>query len=506
MIGTQTGFTPAVLGALGGGLTQMAVRITLYDGDTGPGNFDDNQNTLLVNGVNAGNFSDVATVETTSDGLTELSSNPAGGFRDGTLDTGFFLVNGPAELAAIFAALLGSGQLVFELADIDPGDNYFDFTQGVDGGLINVGAGPTIVGSSVNKVRRLRIVDAGAIASATESALPTAISHRGAMLGFSRVAIRDLNARLFRARSGISADRDAAAGRLMESATTERLSIYAAGDYSTSDTEPKGTGLGFNADTWSVSGGIEYFVNNRVNVGLAATVFSAKADLDRDIASIDTTGLTLSPYVTIFEGAFYADALYSLGALSSDLDRSTGQTMASGETDTLLHAVEVNAGWNATWNGLVMGPIAGIEYRRLSIDGYNENDVWGAVAYEDQTVESAISRVGGQVSWPLRIRGIKVVSQIRAAWEHEHMDDVKDVTVQLLRSPVTVIDDGQISPGDPFRATLRSATLEEDYLSAGAGVRVEIGKSVSVVVDYEGHFFRGDSTLHMAAAKVLINF
>lgn len=509
VIGTQAGFTPAVLGSLGGGLAQMAVRITLYDGDTAPGNFDHNQNTLRVNGVNAGNFSDVVTVETTSDGLTELSSNPSGGFRDNTLDTGFFLVNGPAELAAIFAALLGTGQLVFELADDDPGDNYFDFTLGVGGSLINVGTGPTIVGPGVaralKKVRRLKIVAAGAIASATESALPTAISHRSAMLGFSRVAVRDLNARLFRARSGAAAERDAAAGRLMESAATERLSVYAAGDYSTFDTEPKGMGLGFDAETWSASGGVEYFVNDRVNVGLAATVFSGEGDLDRDIASIDTTGLMLSPYVTVFEGAFYADALYSVGTFSSDVDRPTGQTMASGETDTLLHAVEVNAGWNTEWNGLVMGPIAGIEYRRLSIDGYNENSVWGAVAYEDQTVESAISRVGGQVSWPLQVRGVKIVSQLRAAWEHEYLDDVEDVTVRLLRSPVTVIDGGRISSGDPFSATLRSATLEEDYLSAGAGVRVEIGKGVSVMVDYEGHFFRGDSTLHMAAAKVLID-
>lgn len=152
-----------------------------------------------------------------------------------------------------------------------------------------------------------------------------------------------------------------------------------------------------------------------------------------------------------------------------------------------------------------MGPIAGFEYRRLSIDGYSESSVWGAVAYEDQTVESAISRVGGQVSWPLQVQGVKVTPQIRAAWEHEYMDDVEDVTVRLLRSPVTLINGRRVSAGDPFSATLRSATLEEDYMSAGAGVRVEVGKGVSVMVDYEGHFFRGDSTLHMAAAKVLLD-
>ncbi len=507
-IGIQSGFTPAILGSLGGGLVAIAVRISLYDGDTGPGDFDEGENTLLINGVNAGNFSDIVTQETTPDGLTEISMNPSGGFRDESLDTGFFLVNGPVELAAIFAALLGTGQLVIQVNDVDPTDNYYEFTAGVDGGLIDVGTGPTpvtpLVKAALKKVRRLKIVDAGAIASATESALPTAISHRSAMLGFSRVAARDLNARLFRERSASQADREAA-GADLERDLVDRISVYAAADYSTSDTEPKGLGLGFDAETWSASGGAELALDARVKLGLAATVFRGEGDLDREIASIETTGVMLSPYVVLFEQAGYLDVLYSIGTFTSDLDRPTGQSMASGDTDTLLHAVEINAGWNFEAQGLVFGPIAGFDYRHLSIDGYRESAVWGAVSYDDQTVESAISRLGGQISWPTKVSGVKVVPQIRAAWEHEYLDDVKDITVGLLRSPVTIIEGGTIRSGDPFSTTLRSATLEEDYLSAGAGVRVELGRGVSVLLDYEGHFFRGDSTLHMAAAKVLVD-
>ncbi len=72
-IGIQSGFTPAILSALGGGVSLMAVRITLDDGDTGPGDFDENQNNLIINGGSVGNFSDIATVETTPAGLVELS-------------------------------------------------------------------------------------------------------------------------------------------------------------------------------------------------------------------------------------------------------------------------------------------------------------------------------------------------------------------------------------------------------------------------------------------------
>ncbi len=148
----------------------------------------------------------------------------------------------------------------------------------------------------------------------------------------------------------------------------------------------------------------------------------------------------------------------------------------------------------------------GAEYRHLSVDGYEENSVWGAVRYDDQTIESLITRVGAQLSAPVRLGGLRVTPQIRAAWEHEYMDDEEDVSVRLLRSPVTIIEGGRMREGDPFTAALRSASLESDYLSAGAGVRVEVGRGVSVLLDYESHFFRGDSTLHMAAAKVLVDF
>src|SRR5688572_24292652 len=47
-IGSLGGFDPSVMASLGGGLAAAAFRFTLYDGDNSPGNFDSNDNTLLV--------------------------------------------------------------------------------------------------------------------------------------------------------------------------------------------------------------------------------------------------------------------------------------------------------------------------------------------------------------------------------------------------------------------------------------------------------------------------
>jgi hypothetical protein len=139
-IGTQTGFTSAVLAALGGGLISASARVTLFDGDSATGNFDDGQNEFLVNGISFGNFSAVGTEQTSSDGTGSFGFST--GFGDDILSTGFFTASG-ANAASLFATL-ATGSANFSLSDQDPFDNYYDFTAGVDGGLVDVGSGPIV--------------------------------------------------------------------------------------------------------------------------------------------------------------------------------------------------------------------------------------------------------------------------------------------------------------------------------------------------------------------------
>lgn len=139
--GTQTGFTPSVVSSLGGGITAASFRITLFDGDNQSGNFDFRDNTLLVNGVNFGNFSDVATQQTNGTGTALISSGF--GFGNDILGTGFFSSTNAGILASLFSTL-SSGALVFQLDDVDPGDQFYDFTQGLDASVINVGSGPVV--------------------------------------------------------------------------------------------------------------------------------------------------------------------------------------------------------------------------------------------------------------------------------------------------------------------------------------------------------------------------
>ncbi|MFC7737529.1 tandem-95 repeat protein [Roseomonas sp. GCM10028921] len=139
-IGTQSGFSPQVLSALGGGIAEAAIRVTLSDGDTAQGNFDFQRNHLIVNGVDFGDFSSVQTQVTSGNGQSVFGTTY--GFPNNSLATGWFHVTTAESLNILFESLETDGLARFALSDTNPGDNFFNFKQGIDGGLLNVGQPP----------------------------------------------------------------------------------------------------------------------------------------------------------------------------------------------------------------------------------------------------------------------------------------------------------------------------------------------------------------------------
>jgi hypothetical protein len=160
-IGIQGGFGAGVTGALGGGLQSASVRFTLYDGDSASGNFDFNNLTLQLNGTNSGNWSTVIAENTTGLGVAGASGFSTGGFRNNILDTGWFHITDAPTLTSLFTSLVSTGQLVFKTDDTDPYDNYYDFTQGIDASLIDVGQGPGVITPGVPEPASLALMGLG---------------------------------------------------------------------------------------------------------------------------------------------------------------------------------------------------------------------------------------------------------------------------------------------------------------------------------------------------------
>ncbi len=108
----------------GGAISNVHVRFTAFDGDTQPGGFDENDISLLLNGINIGSWSGLTTEATNTPGTTSFGFGT--GFGNGTFDTGWFNSTNPV----LFNNILTTGQITTQVFDDDPNDNYWDFRRG----------------------------------------------------------------------------------------------------------------------------------------------------------------------------------------------------------------------------------------------------------------------------------------------------------------------------------------------------------------------------------------
>lgn len=122
-ISLDCGFS-ACVDYFGGGLSNVYVRFTAYDGDTQPGGFDENDISLLLNGINIGSWSGLTTEATNTAGTQSFGFGT--GFGNNTFDTGWFNSTNPA----LFNNILTTGQITTQVFDDDPNDNYWDFRRG----------------------------------------------------------------------------------------------------------------------------------------------------------------------------------------------------------------------------------------------------------------------------------------------------------------------------------------------------------------------------------------
>ena len=108
----------------GGGVANMYIRFSAYDGDTQVGGFDQNDISLLINGFNVGNWSNLTTQITNNDGTQGFGF--VTGFGNNTFNTGWFQTSNQGLLENI----LNTGTTTTQVLDVDPNDNYWDFQRG----------------------------------------------------------------------------------------------------------------------------------------------------------------------------------------------------------------------------------------------------------------------------------------------------------------------------------------------------------------------------------------
>ncbi|MGV3661329.1 MAG: autotransporter outer membrane beta-barrel domain-containing protein [Prosthecobacter sp.] len=341
--------------------------------------------------------------------------------------------------------------------------------------------------------------------SAVVSGLPFANAQGQMLINAGQTVTSDVNNHLFKLMAG-DGEADAAnddgvivgqgdgpgdpvATRVSSSRPWE---VFTTANFGAADLSAVGDNAGVRVESWAPSVGAERYVARGLAIGAALSFLTSEQEYTNGLGSLELEGPAVSAYLTFARRNFWNSLLYSFGSYELDTVRNPGFGFgpAFGSTRTHTNSVQYNTGWNLRFadNTFITGPFAGIDYLHGSVDGYGETGGGAAaLGYGKQTYESLIVRVGWAASKKLRTNWAEITPQVRLAYERQNLAN-NGTSVSLLNAPFTV-NGGSQSPG-------------RDYVVAGAGVQFAFNDQLSLLLNYQGQFFRDDMSAHFGSVQL----
>ncbi len=131
----------------------------------------------------------------------------------------------------------------------------------------------------------------------------------------------------------------------------------------------------------------------------------------------------------------------------------------------------LDGGYDFHHGAMTFGPLAGVQYTHLTVDGYDETGSIADLSVNDQSADSLRSRLGGRFSYAFSDCGITFTPHLDASWQHEFMDQSRGITSQFN--------------GGLGSFSVATVNPSRDSALVDAGLDAEINCSVTVFADYQ---------------------
>ena len=296
---------------------------------------------------------------------------------------------------------------------------------------------------------------------------------------FSRVLTSALGRAFYAAVAGSGSGSDKELG-----ADFSRLSSFADVSYAFGDHDTTVNTPGHDADTLSITAGVDYRVNPVVVVGAALAYQDTSNDFSAGVGALDVSGISLSGFGSWhWAETGYVDGILRFGQNDYDSRRRTRNgAVATGDTEGDEVALSLGAGYDFNRAAWTLGPTARINYTDVTIDGYRERSSGQALRYSDQDVESLNTQLGAQASRAFTTDFGVVLPQANLEWVHEFEDDGRRITARPAAG------------GAAFAVPVDA--LDSNYFRASLGTTVLLAHGRMFFARYEGEFGRRDLDSH----------
>jgi uncharacterized protein YhjY with autotransporter beta-barrel domain len=228
----------------------------------------------------------------------------------------------------------------------------------------------------------------------------------------------------------------------------------------------------FDDNTESVTLGADYRFTPNFLFGLTAGY--AHTDVTLDTVGSSATVDSYSPgfYASYADHGWYANLAgdYLHNAYTQDRHIAfLGQT-ASSAPEGNEGVVNLDGGYDFHHGALAYGPLAGIQYTHLSVDGYSETGSAANLTVSESDSDSLRSRLGGEISYAFNQHGVAITPHLDASWQHEFLDQSRGITSQFGFG------------GGSF--AVRTPNPSRDSALVDAGITADLNQTVNIFADY----------------------
>lgn len=264
-----------------------------------------------------------------------------------------------------------------------------------------------------------------------------------------------------------------------------RVGLWVRGDLSFGDQDRTELESGFDFDAQTLTGGLDYRVNENLFVGTSLSVGKAAVDFDDKLATTDTDNYALAVYGSFYRGSSYFDAVFSYGWSDVDTVRNIAyqdfggsvDRVARGSTDGNEYYISLNVGHTFNFSGIRFDPLVRFFYLDGEFDGFTETGAGGLdLTVDKQGFESMSLTASGQLSYTFLPSWGVVTPYVRLEYTSEFEDSADGVRYRFANDPFAAVEESLlIDVDDP----------DSSYFIYGAGVAAQFAFGVSAFVSYQ---------------------
>jgi len=229
----------------------------------------------------------------------------------------------------------------------------------------------------------------------------------------------------------------------------------------------------FDENTESVIVGTDYRITPNFLVGLKAGYGHTDVTLDNNGSSATVDSYSSGLYASYADKGWYANVIgdYLHNAYTQARDIGFLDQTANSSPEGNEGTADLDGGYDFHLGALAYGPIAGVQYTHLTVDGYQESDSVADLSVDDQQDDSLRSRLGARISYACSHYGMTFRPHLDATWQHEFMDQGRGITSQFDGTGL-----GSFS--------VRTDNPQRDFAMATAGLDANVNQTVTAFAEY----------------------